>query len=133
MAVTNGYKNVYWMRDGIKGWARAFYPTVLDKQTVLHPLMCCSNSNFAECLISEQDARRLKMHAFVDFRDKAKFEKHHVKGARHVDYDNMFSKPMMEELNKRNSLIIIHDVPEVAGAIALTLKVMDYPNVYIMK
>ncbi|MFV9646422.1 MAG: rhodanese-like domain-containing protein [Desulfobacterales bacterium] len=121
------------MRDGIQGWARAFYPTVLDEQTVLHPLMRCSNSNFAECIINEADARRLNMPAFVDFRDKAKFEKHHVKDARHVDYDNMFSKPMMEELNKRNSLIIIHDVPEVAGAIALTLKVMDYPNVYILE
>ena len=39
----------------------------------------------------------------------------------------------MEELNKRNNLIIIHDVSEVAGAIALTLKVMDYPRVYILK
>ena len=121
------------MRDGIKGWARAFYPTVLDEQKLLYPLMRLSNSNFAECLISERDARRLNRPAFVDFRDKAKFEKRPIKGPRHVDYDNMFSKPMMEELNKRNSLIIIHDVPEVAGAIALTLKVMDYPNVYILK
>jgi ribosomal protein L30/L7E len=40
---------------------------------------------------------------------------------------------MMEELNKRNSLIIIHDTPELAGVIALTLKLMDYPNVYILK
>ncbi len=121
------------MRDGIKGWARAFYPTVLDEQQLLHPLMRFSNSNFAECMISEQAARSLKRHTFVDFRNEAKFEKRHVNGARHVDYDNMFSKPMMEELNKRNSLIIIHDVPEVAGAIALTLKVMDYPNVYILE
>lgn len=59
--------------------------------------------------------------------------KGHVKGARHVDYDDMFSKPMMEELNKRDNLIIIHDVPEAAGAIALTLKVMDYPRIYILK
>ena len=121
------------MRDGIKGWARAFLPTVLDGQTLLHPLKRCSNSNFAKCTITEQAARRLKRYAFVDFRDEAKFKKHHVKGARHVDYDDMWSKPMMEELNKRNNLIIIHDVPEVAGAIALTLKVMDYPRVYILK
>ena len=133
MAVADGYKNVYWMRDGIKGWARAFYPTVLDGQALLHPLMRFSNSNFAKCFISEEAARKLKRHRFVDFRDKAKFKKHHVNGARHVDYDDMFSKPMMEELNKRDNLIIIHDIPEVAGAIALTLKVMDYPRVYILK
>ncbi len=45
----------------------------------------------------------------------------------------MFSKPMMEELNKSNSLIIIHDVLEVAGVIAATLKLMEYPDVYILK
>ena len=48
-------------------------------------------------------------------------------------YSNMFSKPMMEELNKSNNLIIIHDVPAVAGVIATTLKLMDYPDVYILK
>ncbi len=46
---------------------------------------------------------------------------------------DMFSKPMMEELNKSNSLIIIHDVLEVAGVIAATLKLMEYPDVYILK
>ncbi|MCD4763482.1 MAG: rhodanese-like domain-containing protein, partial [Desulfobacterales bacterium] len=61
------------------------------------------------------------------------FKKGHVKGANYVDYGNMFSKPMMEELNKSNTLIIIHDVPAVAGVIAATLKLMDYPNVYILK
>ncbi len=121
------------MRDGIKGWARAFYPTVLDGQELLYPLMYCSNSDFDRCLISEEAARKLKRYRFVDFRDEAKFKKSHVKGARHVDYDDMWSKPMMEELNKRDNLIIIHDVPEVAGAIALTLKVMDYPRVYILE
>jgi|GEM_PF-3026384 len=43
---------------------------------------------------------------FVDFRDKAKFEKGHIEGANHVVYSDMFSKPMMEELNKSNSLVI---------------------------
>ncbi|MEA1966607.1 MAG: rhodanese-like domain-containing protein [Thermodesulfobacteriota bacterium] len=121
------------MRDGIKGWARAFLPTVLDDQALLYPLMGSSNSDFAKCLISEHDARELKRYSFVDFRNETKFKKHHVKGARHVDYDDMWSKPMMEELNKRDNLIIIHDIPEVAGAIALTLKVIDYPRVYILK
>ncbi len=120
------------MRDGIKGWAAAFYPTVND-QKLLHSLMCLSKSDFDKCIISEDAARKLKRPAFVDFRDEAKFKKGHIKGARHVHYDNMFSKPMMEELNKGNSLIIIHGAPELAGAIALTLKLMDYPNVYILK
>jgi len=120
------------MRDGIKGWAAAFYPTVND-QKLLYALMRLSKSDFCKCVISEEAARKLNMPAFVDFRDEAKFKKGHVKGARHVDFDNMFSKPMMEELNKRNSLIIIHDTPESAGVIALTLKLMDYPNVYVLK
>ena len=132
MAVANGYKNVYWMRDGIKGWGAAFYPLVKE-QELLHALMHFSKSDFDKCIISEKAARKLNRPTFVDFRDNAKFKKEHVKGARHVDYDNMFSKPMMEELNKRNSLIIIHDTPELAGVVALTLRLMDYSNVYILK
>lgn len=45
----------------------------------------------------------------------------------------MFSKPMMEELNKNNSLSIINDNPQVADIIAATLKIMNYPAVYILK
>ncbi|MCK4486895.1 MAG: rhodanese-like domain-containing protein [Desulfobacterales bacterium] len=99
----------------------------------MHALKHLSKSDFAKWIISEGAARKLKRPAFVDFRDETKFKKSHIKGARHVDYNNMFSKPMMEELNKSNSLIIIHDTPELAGVIALTLKLMDYPHIYILK
>ena len=70
---------------------------------------------------------------FVDFRDESRFDKTHVKGANHVEYGNMFSKPMMEELNKSNALVIVHDEQAVAGVIATTLKLMDYPSVYILE
>ena len=120
------------MRDGIKGWKKAGYPTEGD-QKLLDALIAVNKNNFAELIITERDARKLKNCTFVDFRDEAKFKKSHVKGANHVDYSNMFSKPMMEELNKSNSLVIIHDVPAVAGVIATTLKLMDYPDVYILK
>jgi rhodanese-related sulfurtransferase len=73
------------------------------------------------------------INSFVDFREKTKYEQNHLKGANHVDYKDMFSKPMMEELNKSNSLVIIHDVQAVSGVIAMTLKLMDYPNVYILE
>ncbi|WP_297693670.1 rhodanese-like domain-containing protein, partial [uncultured Eudoraea sp.] len=84
-------------------------------------------------IINEENARKLKNCTFVDFRDEAEFKKSHIKAARHVDYNNMFSKPMMEELNKSNSLVVIHDVPVVAGVIAATLKLMDYPDVYVLE
>ena len=132
MAVANGYKNVYWMRDGIKGWKKAGYATE-GNPALLEALIAVNKNNFAALVITEKDAKKLKNCTFVDFRDEAKFKKGHAKGANHVDYSNMFSKPMMEELNKSNSLIIIHDVPAVAGVIAATLKLMDYPNVYILK
>ena len=120
------------MRDGIKGWKKVGYATE-GKLELLEDLIAVNKNDFAALIITEGDARKLKNCTFVDFRDEAKFKKGHVKGARHVDYDNMFSKPMMEELNKRDSLIITHDTPELAGVIALTLKLMDYPNVYILK
>jgi rhodanese-related sulfurtransferase len=74
----------------------------------------------------------MKNCTFVDFRDKSRYDLDHIKGANHVDYGNMFSKPMMEELNKSNRLIVIHDTQAVAGFIAMTLKLMDYPDVYIL-
>ena len=132
MAVANGYKNVYWMKDGIKGWKKAGYATVGSPE-LLESLIVVNKNDFAALIITETEARKLKNCTFVDFRDEAKFKKGHIKGANHVDYSNMFSKPMMEELNKSNNLIIIHDVPAVAGVIAATLKLMDYPDVYILE
>ena len=132
MAVANGYKNVYWMRDGIKGWKKAGYATV-GKLDLLNDLIDVNKTDFSALLITEKDARRLKNCCFVDFREKSKYEQNHIKGANHVDYSNMFSKPMMEELNKSDSLIIVHDVHAVAGVIAVTLKLMDYPSVYILE
>ncbi len=132
MAVANGYKNVYWMKDGINGWKKAGYATEGSPE-LLEALIAVNKNDFAALIITEGDAGKLKNCTFVDFRDEAKFKKGHVKGANYVDYGNMFSKPMMEELNKSNALIIIHDVPAVAGVIAATLKLMDYPDVYILK
>jgi rhodanese-related sulfurtransferase len=132
LAVANGYKNVYWMRDGIKGWKNAGYATV-GKLDLLNDLVGVNKIDFSDLLITEKDARRIKNCCFVDFREKSKYEQNHIKGANHVDYSTMFSKPMMEELNKSDSLVIVHDVHAVSGVIALTLKLMDYPNVYILK
>jgi rhodanese-related sulfurtransferase len=132
LAVANGYKNVYWLRDGIKGWQNAGYATV-GKLDLLNDLIDVNKIDFPTLLITEKDARMLKNCCFVDFREKSKYEQNHIKGANHVDYSNMFSKPMMEELNKSDSLVIVHDDQTVSGVIAMTLKLMDYPNVYILK
>lgn len=120
------------MRDGIKGWKKAGYATVGNTE-LLEDLIAVNKKDFCSLIINEADARKLKNCTFVDFRDETKYKKCHVNGANHVDYGNMFSKPMMEELNKSNNLVIIHDVPAVAGVIAMTLKLMDYPDVYILK
>jgi rhodanese-related sulfurtransferase len=120
------------MRDGIKGWKQAGYTTVGNPQ-LLEALIDVNKNDFSSLLISESEARKLKNCCFVDFREKSKFTDSHIEGANHVDYGNMFSKPMMEELNKSDSLVIIHDQKVVAGVIATTLKLMDYPSVYILK
>jgi rhodanese-related sulfurtransferase len=120
------------MRDGIKGWKNAGYATV-GKSDLLNDLIDVNKTDFSALLITEKDAKKLKNCCFVDFRKKSKYEQNHIKGANHVDYKNMFSKPMMEELNKSDSLVIIHDVQAVSGVIAMTLKLMDYQNVYILE
>ena len=32
-----------------------------------------------------------------------------------------------------DNLVIIHDTPQIAGTIAATLKLMDYPSVHILQ
>jgi len=120
------------MRDGIKGWKKAGY-SIEGRLKLLNDLIDVNKVDFGALLITKQDAKKLRNCTFVDFRDKSKYDKDHIKGANYVDYIDMFSKPMMEELNKSNSLIIIHDVQAVAGVIAVTLKLMDYPDIYILK
>jgi len=120
------------MRDGIKGWKKAGYP-VVGNARLLDTLIALNKTDFTSLCIREQEAKKLKNHTFVDFRDRADYEKNHIEGANHVDYAAMFSKPMMEELSKSNSLIIIHEDKVVAGVIAATLKLMDYPDIYILK
>ena len=120
------------MRDGIKGWKKAGY-AVVGRPELLEDLIELNKNDFSALIVTEDEARKLKNCTFVDFRDKTKFEKGHIADANHVNYGDMFSKPMMEELNKSNSLIIIHDVPAIAGVIAATLKLMDYPNIYILQ
>jgi len=120
------------MRDGINGWKTAGYPVVGDVK-LLNDLIDLNKNDFKALCLSEKDAGKLKNCTFVDFRDKAVYDQGHIKGANHVDYADMFSKPMMEELNKSNSLVIIHDDQAVAGVIVATLKLMDYPNVYILR
>ena len=120
------------MRDGIKGWKKAGYQVVGDVK-LLNGLIALNKNNFKSLCICEKDARKLKNCTFVDFRDKALYDEGHIKGTNYVDYADMFSKPMMEELNKSNSLVIIHDDQAVAGVIAATLKLMDYPDVYILR
>ena len=120
------------MRDGIKGWVLAGYQTEGSPE-LLEALINVNKNDFASLSISEDEARKLKNCCFVDFRDESKYLNGHVEGANHVDYGEMFSKPMMEELNKSNSLVIVHDEKVVAGVIAATLKLMDYPSVYILE
>ncbi|MFN2437382.1 MAG: rhodanese-like domain-containing protein, partial [Desulfotignum sp.] len=87
------------MRDGIKGWKQAGNPIVGEPE-LLEALIEVNKNDFAALLISEADAKKLKNCTFVDFRDKSKYEKGHIEGANYVDYSDMFSYPMMEELNK---------------------------------
>ena len=120
------------MRDGIKGWQNAGYP-VVSQQDLLDAFIAVNLLDFSALMVSEEDARKLNNSTFVDFRCQTKYDKGHVDGANWVDYANMFTRPPMEELNKDNTLIIIHDIPAQAAVIAATLKMMDYPAVYILK
>ena len=58
LAVKNDYSNVYWMRDGIKGWKHAGYDTVGNPE-LLEDLIALNKNDFSASIISETEARKL--------------------------------------------------------------------------
>jgi hypothetical protein len=52
LAVANGYKNVYWMKDGINGWKKAGYATEGNPE-LLEALIAVNKNDFAALIITE--------------------------------------------------------------------------------
>lgn len=126
-----GHKNVNWMRVGIKGWHKAFNATESDSK-VLMALMDLNLSNPATWVIAKDQTKSLKIPTFLDLRSPDQFAQGHEEGAINIPYADLWTFENLEKLNKSRDIVIIYDDPVVAGAFALTLRMLDY-KAFILK
>jgi rhodanese-related sulfurtransferase len=129
--VNAGYKNVNWMRGGIKGWQKALYATESDSK-VLMALMDLNQSDPATWTIEKNQFQSLKNPTFLDLRSPDQFAQGHVEGAINIPYADLWTFDNLEKLNKSRDIVIIFDNSVVAGAFALTLRLLDY-QAFILK
>ena len=126
-----GYQNVNWMRSGIKGWQAAFYATESDSQ-VFTALLDLNQSDPATWVIDQDRTKSLKNPTFLDLRSPGQFAQGHVAGAVNIPYADLWTFDNLEKLNKSRDIVIIFDNPVVAGAFALTLRLLHY-QAFILK
>ncbi|HOV87648.1 MAG TPA: rhodanese-like domain-containing protein [Syntrophobacteraceae bacterium] len=125
MAVAAGYKNVNWMRVGIKGWHKAFYAVDSDSKLFM-TLMDLNQGNPSSWVVDLPEAGTLKNPTFLDIRPAARFEAGHLDRAINIPYAEMWTFENFEKLNKSKDIVLIHDDPVVSGAFAMTLRLLDY-------
>jgi rhodanese-related sulfurtransferase len=123
--VQAGYENINWMRVGIKGWQKAFYATESDSR-VFMTLMDLNQNNPASWVIDPGRTSSLKNPTFLDLRTPGQFAAGHVAGAINIPYAELWTFDNLEKLNKSRDIVVIFDNPVVAGALALTLRLLDY-------
>jgi len=123
--VSAGYNNVNWMRVGIKGWHKAFYATDSDSK-VFMALIDLNQSNPANWVIDLGQTKALKNPTFLDLRTPEQFAAGHVDGAINIPYADLWTFDNLEKVNKSRDIVLIFDNPVVAGALALTLRLLDY-------
>jgi rhodanese-related sulfurtransferase len=119
------------MRVGIKGWQKALYSTESDSK-VFMAAMDLNQSDPESWVIAADQTKSLKNPTFLDMRSADQFEKGHVDGAINIPYADLWTFDNLEKVNKSRDIVIIYDKPVVAGAFAMTLRLLDY-KAFILK
>ncbi len=126
-----GYSKVNWMRVGIKGWQKAFYATESDSK-VFMALLDLNQSDPATWAIGKDQPQSLKNPIYLDLRTTEQFAQGHLEGAINIHYAGLWTFDNLEKLNKSRDIVIIFDNSVVAGALALSLRLLDY-KAFILK
>jgi rhodanese-related sulfurtransferase len=95
-------------------------------------LMDLNKDDPAKWVIGEAQTQSLKNPTFLDLRTPDQFEKGHVAGAINIPYADMWTFDNLEKLNKSRDIVIIHDNAVSAGALAITLRLLEY-KAFILK
>jgi rhodanese-related sulfurtransferase len=119
------------MRVGIKGWQKAFYATESDSK-VFMALMDLNQSDPGTWAIGKDQSQSLKNPIYLDLRTPEQFAQGHLEGAINIPYAGLWTFDNLEKLNKSRDIVIIFDNSVVAGALALTLRLLDY-KAFILK
>lgn len=110
---------------GIKGWKKAFYATESDSRMFM-PLIDLNQSNPATWVIDADRIKSLKNPTLLDMRTSDKYDKGHVEGSINIPYADLWTFENLEKLNKSKDIVVIYDDMAVAGAFAMSLRMLDY-------
>ena len=114
----------------MQGWMDAFL-AIDTEAKLLQDIMLANQDNPAAWGGNIDQAKALKDPVLVDFRSADKFEEGHVENAINIPYEEVWTFDNLEKLNKSKELVIIHDDPVVAGALALSFRLLEYKT-YIL-
>lgn len=89
-------------------------------------LMDLNQSDPEKWIIDQGRTKFLKNPTFLDLRSPEQFDQGHVAGAINIPYADLWTFDNFEKVNKSRDIVLIFDNPVVAGALALTLRLLDY-------
>ena len=114
----------------MQGWMDAFL-AIDTEAKLLQDIMLANQDNPAARSINIDEAKALRNPTLVDVRSADKFEQGHVENAISIPHQELWNFDNLEKLNKSKELVIIHDDPVVAGALALSFRLLEYQT-YIL-
>jgi len=119
------------MKDGVKGWMDAFY-TIETESKLLMDIMDLNQANPSSWVITKDKIGSLKNPCVLDIRSAEQFAEGHVDGAINIPCANLWTFKNLEMLNKSRDLVLVGDDDVIAGALALSFRLLSY-NVFICK
>lgn len=119
------------MKAGIKGWMDAFY-TIETESKLLMDVMDLNQANPRSWVIGKDKIGSLKNACVLDIRSADQFAAGHIDGAINIPYADLWTFKNLEMLNKSRDLVLVSDDDIIAGALALSFRLLDY-TVFICK
>ena len=119
------------MKDGVKGWMDAFY-TIETESKLLMDVMDLNQANPRSWVIAKDKISSLKKPCVLDIRSAELFAQGHIDGAINMPYAGIWTFKNLEMLKKSRDLVLVSDDDVIAGALALSFRLLSY-NVFICK
>ena len=109
----------------------AFY-AIDTEGKLLMEVMDLNQANPRSWVIGKDKISSLKNACVLDIRTADQFAAGHVDGAINIPYADMWTFKNLEMLNKSRDLVIVSDDELIAGALALSMRLLSY-NAFVLK